>query len=220
MNTLYSVRCNSASDCSAVGDYGTTSGNGILRNQALHWNGKKWSLVKTPNPGGTKSGGLNEIFALGCGAADNCWGAGTYGSANPPGKNLNEILHWNGKTWTKTATPNPDGTKTGAGNQLEAATCVSSANWAVGNFGSTTVGIGVGRNEALHWNGRKWARVKTPNPAGTATGDINALLAVRCVSSGNCWAVGVLESLTNGIRDGILHWNGKKWSDVQLFSQA
>ena len=78
--------------------------------------------MKTPNPGGTKSGGLNEIFALGCGAADNCWGAGTYGSANPPGKNLNEILHWNGKTWTKTATPNPDGTKTGAGNQLEAAT--------------------------------------------------------------------------------------------------
>jgi hypothetical protein len=43
---------------------------------------------------------------------------------------------------------------------------------------------------------------------------------VRCLSSGNCWAVGVLESLTNGIRDQILHWNGKKWSDVQLFSQA
>jgi hypothetical protein len=219
VNTLFSVRCFSAADCIAVGDYGTTSGSGILRNQALHWNGKKWSLVNTPNPGGTKSGGLNEVFALGCGATDNCWGAGSYGSTNPPGKNLNEILHWNGKNWTKTAAPNPDGTKTGKANQLDAATCVSSANcWAVGNFGSTAVGTGVGRNEALHWNGRKWARVKTPNPAGTATGDVNALFAVRCSLPGNCWAVGALESLTNGIRDQILHWNGKKWSDVQLFS--
>jgi hypothetical protein len=221
VNTLFSVRCSSANDCIAVGDYGTTSASGVLRNQALRWNGKKWSLVNTPNPGGTKPGGLNEVFALGCGATDNCWGAGSYGSTNPPGKNLNEMLHWNGSKWTKTATPNPDGTKTGKGNELDAATCVSSANcWAVGNFGSTTVGTGVGRNEALHWNGRKWAKVKTPNPGGTAAGDINELLAVRCVSSGNCWAVGILESLTNGIRDQILHWNGKKWSDVQLFSQA
>ncbi len=219
VNTLSSVRCFSAADCIAVGDYGTTSASGVLRNQAMHWNGKKWSLVNTPNPGGTKSGGQNEAFALGCGATDNCWGAGTYGSTKSPGKNLNEILHWNGSTWTKTATPNPDGTKTGAGNQLDAATCLSSANcWAVGNDGSTTLGTGVGRNEALHWNGRKWARVKTPDPGGTATGDINELFGVRCVSSGNCWAVGILESETNGIRDQILHWNGKKWSDVQLFS--
>ena len=100
VNTLYSVRCSSANDCIAVGDYGTTSASGVLRNQALHWNGKKWSLVNTPNPGGTKSGGENEAFALGCGATDNCWAAGTYGSTNPPGKNLNEILHWNGKKWS------------------------------------------------------------------------------------------------------------------------
>jgi hypothetical protein len=221
VNTLYSVRCLSANDCTAAGDYGTTSASGVLRNQALHWNGKKWSQVNTANPGGTKPGGLNEVFALGCAAADNCWATGSYGSTSPPGTNLNEILHWNGTKWAKTATPNPDGTKTGKGNELDAATCVSSANcWAVGNYGSTMVGDGVGRNEALHWNGRKWAKVKTPNPAGTATGDINELLGVRCSAPGNCWAVGILESLTNGVRDEILHWNGKKWSDVQLFSQA
>jgi hypothetical protein len=218
VNTLYSVRCLSAKDCTAVGDYGTTSASGVLRNQALHWNGKKWSQVNTPNPGGTKSGGVNEAFALGCGAADNCWGAGTYGSSNPPGKNLNEILHWNGKKWTKVTTPNPDGTGTGKGNELFAATCVSSANcWAVGNYGSTTVGDGVGRNEALHWNGRKWRKVATPNPGGTAAGEVNELLGVRCSSSASCWAVGILESETNGIRDEILHWNGKKWSPVHLY---
>ncbi len=221
VNTLYSVRCLSANDCTAVGDYGTTSASGVLRNQALHWNGKNWSLANTANPGGTKPGGVNEVFALGCAAADSCWGAGSYGSSKSPVKNLNEILHWNGKKWIKVTAPNPDGTGTGKGNELDAATCVSSANcWAVGNYGSTTVGDGVGRNEALHWNGRKWSKVKTPNPGGTANGEVNELLGVRCSAPGNCWAVGILESLTNGVRDEILHWNGKKWSDVQLFSQA
>jgi hypothetical protein len=220
VNTLYSVRCLSARDCTAVGDYGTTSASGVLRNQALHWNGKNWSLANTANPGGTKPGGVNEVFALGCGAADSCWGTGSYGRTKSPVKNLNEILHWNGKKWTKVTAPNPDGTGTGKGNELFAATCVSSANcWAVGNYGSTTVGDGVGRNEALHWNGRKWRKVATPNPGGTATGEVNELLGVRCSSSGSCWAVGILENLTNGVRDEILHWNGKKWSPVHLYMQ-
>jgi hypothetical protein len=219
VNTLYSVRCNSASDCTAVGDYGTTAANGVLHNQALHWNGRTWSRVNTPNPGGTKPYGENEIFAMGCGAANNCWGAGIYGSTKSPGTNLNEMLHWNGKTWTKVAVLNPGGTGTGAGNQLDATTCVSSADcWAVGNFGSTTVGVGVGRNAAQHWNGRIWRRVKTPNPGGTAAGELNELTGVRCVSSTNCWAVGIMANLTTGYRDEILHWNGKTWKDVQLFS--
>jgi hypothetical protein len=220
VNTLYAVRCVSASNCTAVGDYGTTSASsGVLRNQALHWNGKKWSRENTPNPGGTKPGGQNEAFALGCGAVNSCWAAGTDGSTEPAARNLNEMLHWNGKKWTTTSTPNPGGTKSGANNDLDAVTCFSAANcWAAGNSGSETVGVGVGRNVALHWNGRKWRKVKTPNPAGTATGDVNLLLGVRCVSSGNCWAVGAQENATAGIRDEILHWNGKKWSDVQLFS--
>ncbi len=212
VNSLYSVRCLSANDCIAVGDYGTTSASGVLRNEVLSWNGESWSRVNVPNPGGTRPGGVNEAFALGCGAADSCWAAGTYGSTTSPVKNLDEVLRWNGKTWTKATAPNPDGTGTGAGNQLFAATCVSSANcWAVGISGSVAVGVGVGRNVALHWNGRKWRKVTTPNPAGTAAGDINELEGVRCVSSGNCWAVGFVVSEATGVRNEILHWNGEKW---------
>jgi hypothetical protein len=46
-------------------------------------------------------------------------------------------------------------------------------------------------------------------PAGRALRIVRQLLGV-----------GVLESLTSGIRDQILHWNGKRWLDVQLFSEA
>ena len=212
VNSLYSVRCSSANDCIAVGDYGTTSASGVLRNEVLSWNGKSWSRVSTPNPGGTKPGGVNEAFALGCGAADSCWAAGTYGSTTSPVKNLDEVLRWNGKKWANATAPNPDGTGTGAANQLFAATCVSSANcWALGISGSTAVGVGVGRNVALHWNGRKWRKVSTPNPGGTAAGDINELESVRCVSSGNCWAVGFVVSEAGVVRNEILHWNGERW---------
>jgi hypothetical protein len=98
VNTLYSVRCLSAKDCTAVGDYGTTSASGVLRNQVLNWNGKRWSRANIPNPGGTKSGGVNEAFALACGAADSCWAVGILESETTGIQD--EIQHWNGKKWS------------------------------------------------------------------------------------------------------------------------
>ncbi len=208
VNTLDSVRCLSATNCIATGEYGAS----VARNEVLHWNGKKWSQARTPNPGGAKLGDVSEDFALACSSADSCWGAGIYGSETAP-VTLNEILHWNGKKWAKTTAPNPDGTGKGANNELGGATCESSADcWAVGNYGSTVIGTGIGLNDVLHWNGRKWAKVSTPNPGGTAAGDFNALLGVRCPSSASCWAVGVVASTAGGIQNEILHWNGKKWS--------
>lgn len=50
-SNLYGVTCLSASRCWAVGAYAT--GAGAILNQALRWNGSKWSRVRTPDPGGT-----------------------------------------------------------------------------------------------------------------------------------------------------------------------
>jgi hypothetical protein len=63
----------------------------------------------------------------------------------------------------------------------------------------------------LHWNGKRWALVHTPNPAGTALQDQNVLISARCANSSDCWAVGGLESATSNVTNQILHWNGKKW---------
>jgi hypothetical protein len=44
----------------------------------------------------------------------------------------------------------------GASNQLGGAACTSSRNcWAVGSYGS--IDVGSERNQALHWNGKKWS---------------------------------------------------------------
>lgn len=202
VNSLYAVRCGSARNCNAVGQYGTTPG-GTLFNEAFHWNGKRWSHTHTPNPGGSSSGRFNQIAALACGSSSNCWGAGSYGTNEPTLTSRNQILHWNGKKWTKVTAPNPT---IGDDNALYGATCSSTTNcWAVG---SSLMSLGATLNETLHWNGKKWSSVTTPSPGG----QISELFGVRCTSRSNCWAVGLKLTTVDDYRNQILHWNGKKWS--------
>jgi len=211
VNSLFAVRCLSSANCLAVGVYGTTAASTyVVRNEALHWNGRRWSLVSAPDPGSTAFGGFSTLSALACGSPTSCWGAGSYGSYEPTQTSLNEILHWNGRKWTKAAIPNPGGTGTGAINELIGATCTSSRDcWAVGTYHNVA---GVFVNEALHWNGRRWSLVSAPNPGGTGKDDLNILAAARCTSSANCWAVGIKQTGSGLYLDEILHWNGKKWS--------
>jgi hypothetical protein len=201
-NVLNSVRCVSATDCFAVGinrDHGTDS------NLVLHWNGKTWSLQTTPNKRGTGRVVSSELDALACKTATSCWAVGSYattGFSFP--HSLNQVLHWNGKKWTKASVPNPGGTvASSAYNVLTGATCSSLKNcWSVGGY--------TGGNESLHWNGKKWSVVETPNVAGVG----NILNAVRCTSARDCWTVGATQLPNEAIADQILHWNGKKWTIV------
>lgn len=208
LNMLAAVRCNSASACLAVGDYGT-AGLGNRRNEALRWNGKKWSLQTTPNPAGTTTNDINLLNGLACGSAASCWAVGYYATVSPLIA-LNDILHWNGKKWSKVGAPNPGGTGTDSDNSLIWDVCVSARDcWAVGSYGQTG-GTTTLRNQILHWNGAKWSKVGAPDPGGTATGSFNVLFGARCTSAANCWAVGERDE-ANTLVDEILHWNGKKW---------
>jgi hypothetical protein len=208
VNSLFSVRCGSATNCNAAGDDGTTRASTYkMYNQVLHWNGKRWSKSATPNPGPSGFGRTSQIDALACGSGTSCWGAGDYGSNFPSQVSKNEILHWNGKKWTRSTVTNPAGDD----NYFVGATCQSTRDcWAVGTQGDGEPGTL--RNEAAHWNGKRWALVNTPNPFGPATGAENTLLAVRCAAAGNCWAVGSHMTSIGQYQDEILHWNGTKWT--------
>jgi hypothetical protein len=209
-NWLDAVRCVAASNCNAAGAYGSVlTAKNIQLNEVLHWNGKHWSWVHAPNPAGTGKGKNNQVDALACGAKASCWGVGLAGTDNPTETFANEILHWNGGKWTKATVPNPGGTKKGNLNFLFGATCDGPANcWAVGQYRNSH---NVEVNEALHWNGRRWYLVGTPNPASSSNG-INELYQVRCTSSANCWAVGGSQPYLGIETREILHWNGKRWS--------
>jgi hypothetical protein len=183
-------------------------------NQALHWNGRRWSTVPTPDPGGTSTADVNVLVSVACASSADCWAVGSYGTGRPPITSLNQILHWNGKRWLRVAVRNPEGTGAGAINGLGDVACTSPAHcWAVGSYGMSSGFVAVKLlNQAQSWNGKRWSLVQTPQPAGTANGDRNVLTGVRCASSADCWAVGGQDKSGGAALNQALHWNGTTWS--------
>ncbi len=212
---LDDVACTSAISCWAVGDDGNIGiGPQVTGNLAIHWNGKKWFRVATPNPAGTSPNDVNSLAAVRCASVRDCWAAGLTGLDASVTIEEDEMLHWNGKKWSVADVPSPAGSTAGAVNAIDSLSCTSARDcWAVGAYGSESASSTHFLNLALHWNGRKWSQATTPNPDGTASSDSNILSSVSCSSAGNCWAVGNLGSLsTSSATTGeALHWKGGKW---------
>ncbi len=202
--TLNGITCVSASGCFAVGYY--FNNTAATLNEALRWNGTEWSLIGTPDPGGTASlRHQNQLKGVACVSVSDCFAAGNY--TGTAGATLNEVLRWNGTKWSLMPTPDPSGT-TGKGvdNELNGISCVSASDcFAVGQYVNR---MGASVNEALGWNGTKWSLIPTPDPSGTSHGsDVNWLNGVACASAKRCSAVGY-----SGGRNEALRWNGTRWS--------
>src|SRR5262249_31400598 len=94
------------------------------------------------------------------------------------------VLHWNGATWTRIATP------TGPQDTVLNDVSGSSTNdlWAVGSD-SRNSGKVV-NSFALHWDGTGWTQTTSPNPDKK----VNTLLGVDTVNaSTNAWMVGATK---------------------------
>ena len=191
-NVLFGIRCNSSSDCWAVGYY---EQSGAELDEALHWNGTKWSLFSTPTPAGTVTGDFNNLLDVWCTSTSSCWAIGEYGEIGGPGEIIfNQALRWNGKKWSYVITPNPGGTEENSASALDAVRCTSATNcWAVGTYGFVGSPV-ILQNEALHWNGNSWSQITTPNPGGVNANNFNFLEGMSCGSPTSCWAVGALRN--------------------------
>jgi len=195
-NNLNGVAVLSPCDAWAVG-FDLDSG-GMDQTLTEHWNGSTWTVVPSPNVAGLDNI-LNGVRAE---SPTDIWAVGE----SAPGISLATggarplILHWDGHTWARVASPSP-----GTGAVLNAVRTVSATDaWAVGSFGNGTTGQPL----ILHWNGHKWAQVASPHP-----GTNGVLQSVATTSASNAWAVG---TFFNGTADRglILHWNGQKWAQV------
>jgi hypothetical protein len=198
--------CTSAASCWAVGSYDLSAT--VALNEVLHWNGSRWRRMSVPNPAGTANGDDNILLAVRCARATDCWAVGVYQVGF--GAEFGQALHWNGKKWVRAAIPEP-----GADSGLSDVVCPSSSNcWAVGLY-ELPSGAPPVFNEALHWNGKKWALASTPQPGGTAAGDLNFLSGVRCPSASTCFAVGTAGT-TDAPLNQVLRWNGSIWSTISV----
>jgi hypothetical protein len=129
-----------------------------------------------------------------------------------------KALHWNGLRWQEVPYPTtgyvPKAALHGQDSRgvvvgLAALTAFSAHDiWAVGSYdavGCCRAGTGPA---IVHWDGRSWRRVPSPNIPGSARynrGGIE-LTAISAVSAQDIWAVGPLR---------IEHWDGRNWRIVR-----
>lgn len=200
-SSLQGVACTSARNCWAVGSYVTAAAQ---KNEALHWDGARWSKIATPSHG-TGPGDHSSLTAVACTSARNCWAVGSYDHG---AGQLNQALHWDGTSWSRVATPDPGVPGSGA-HSLNGVSCTSRAScWAVGIHISDR---GISRNAVLRWNGTSWSAASVPDPGANIAGDGRELSGVTCTSASDCLAVGGYVSQAGAERNEALRWNGEQW---------
>jgi hypothetical protein len=170
---LSAVSCTSASACTAVGAYFTSSAQVTL---AERWNGTAWTIQTIPNPGG--GGALNGVS---CPSASACTADGSYFTSS--GSPLTLAERWNGKAWAVQTTPNPKGAGGGA---LNGVSCTSASACTAAGYSDTSKGIRLTLAEV--WNGTAWAIQTTPSPSAAVDGSY--LNGLSCPSVSACTAAG------------------------------
>lgn len=186
---LNGVAAVSANDIWAVGGY-----QNPVNYQTLieHWDGTKWSIVASPNPG-TSNDNLLGVSAV---SANNIWAVGDYTDPGFPQQTL--IEHWNGTKWKVVPSQNAGMSS----NVLNGVAAISANNiWAVGSDGN-------GETLTEHWNGSLWSIVPSVNNGTGAT--LNAVTQVPGTSK--LWAVGISTGGSILAQTLIERWNGTKWS--------
>jgi len=196
-NVLGGLVAISKNDAWTEGSYDTSAGS-IFHTLIEHWNGSQWSVVKSPSPGTNDF--LNDLSAV---SASDVW---TVGNSTINGVAQTLIEHWNGSQWSMVPSPNV-GTHD---NFLIGVTTVSANDvWTVGAYND--------KNNILntlieHWNGSRWSIVPSPN-VGTNGSLIDSLAPV---SANDIWTVGFYINSQNQTQNLVEHWNGTKWSVVQV----
>ena len=124
---------------------GSSLAGGLSKTLVLYWNGRHWTLVPSPTPGGdaafmgVTASWTRNIWAVGITNPSRC-------GHGPACQTL--IEHWNSARWKVVTSPNPPSDYL---NVLFSASAVTRDDiWAVGStdYASTLV---------VHWNGRSWS---------------------------------------------------------------
>src|SRR5262245_10515458 len=139
-------------------------------------------------PAGIEVGALYGVDAA---TESDVWAVGT-DNASGEGSGRSLVLHWDGKRWSRVASPSPDHELTALWDVV--AVSVADA-WAVGVSGNGGL--------IEHWNGDAWTDTRLDLPAGFLT-------SVDAVTEDDIWAVGS-GGPTYDPKPVVLHWDGEQW---------
>jgi hypothetical protein len=104
-NWLTSVTAVAPKDVWAVGRYGNHDGGQLDQTLVEHWNGARWLIVASPDPGGVSQD--DDLWGVAAVAADDVWAVGGVGSFLNPQLSAPLALHWDGTGWTQAAVAAP-----------------------------------------------------------------------------------------------------------------
>ena len=180
---LDAISCASRNQCMAVGKNWTTTDS--YRVLAERWNGRRWSITKTP---GGRDDALNGVS---CTSLVSCIAVGM--RANQ----YSMVEHWNGSRWRAMPSPNPTRPKPWWRAELESVSCWSANDCMATGYseGGVTDQQRIYRSWdtmatlAERWTGKRWLILRTRNP-NLGHSFENRLVAVSCMSRTTCIAVG------------------------------
>ena len=154
------------------------------------------------------AGTLGELAAVAA-VPGQAWAVGGFNPGEQPTSVLTRPYaeHWDGHAWA--STPVPLGTVYQGGVQgarLEGVSAASASDvWAVGTVENRS--SLAAKTLTYHWDGTRWTRVASPNPAGRSLG--NRLHAVAARNTTAVYAVGDQGYPAASL---VLRWNGSAWT--------
>jgi hypothetical protein len=104
-NWLTSISAVSTDDIWAVGRYGNHDLGPLDQTLIEHWNGSRWSVVPSLNPGGSTAD--NDLWGVVAVGPADVWAVGGVGAFLNPEFSSPLSLHWDGSQWTQTAVSAP-----------------------------------------------------------------------------------------------------------------
>lgn len=159
---------------------------------ALHWDGTRWSVAKTPTDD-RHLRDLGDVTAL---SPSNAWSVGQV--MTPLGGVSAVVEHWDGTRWDVVK-----GVKVPGHEWLSGIDAAGPHHlFAVGGRPNDT-----GNTLIEHGDGSAWSRVKSPSPGQAAF-----LVATSADASADAWAVGFVGY--TGLGGLVEHWNGSRWALV------
>jgi hypothetical protein len=224
---LRAVSCPDSRWCVAVG-WDQTVPATWYRTLIEVWNGRRWSVVPSPNISRVQN---DQLTGVSCSSTSSCMAVGYVGSSLPKNgvatneptgylgkwETLTEI--WDGRTWSVVPSPNPVTSSSGL-DWLQGVSCTS-AHMCVAVGWTETNGSRADKSLVERWDGRSWSVMSSPNVTaqnmlqrilGDRTVQPSGLNGVSCSSVVSCVAVGGYVSKLGGPL--IEGWNGKNWAIV------
>ena len=163
------------------------------------WKNGTWTTRYTQASTGRH---LTVFEAIAVDASGQVWAVGWDRDYNAPGRPVSSlVVHFDGTSWRREATPNPANR-----NTLMDVTLANGEVFAVGVAQDTSGGGITPRSLMLRKQGATWSSLTVPQGE---TGSQDQLLSVAAVSSTSVWSVGYYNSPSTGLYEPLLvHWMG------------